>query len=195
MAQPVKPAVVQDPKRTVSPRWCGAEPGVERGGEQAVVRSSSVLATAFWQGTLGSPRMLNLNPALEGDCGSRWRGHLWAEFACLGVCWGQRRCAACGPHSYPLLRPRGKKDLPVLTRVPSAVRNKDFFIFLCDLPPSYIPSLHLTILFVFFKIYMQLLVKVCPAKPTVLSCLLVLATHLGHLHQPRSFLCEFSSSP
>lgn len=167
-----------------------------------MVSTSSGHATAFWQGTLGSPRTLNLNLALEGDCGSRWRGHLWAEFACLGVCW-VKRCAVCGPHLYPFLRPRGNKDLPVPTRVPSAIRNKDFFVFLFDLPPSYIPSLHLPPLFLFFKIYMQLLVKVRPAKPTALSRLLVLATHLGHLPQScvsapctlsRSFSCEFSSS-
>lgn len=167
MAPPVKPVAVQDPRRTVSPSRRGAEPEAERAGEQAVVSTSSGHATAFWQGTLGSPSTLNLNLALEGDCGSRWRGHLWVEFACLRVCW-VKRCAVCGPHLYPFLRPRGNKDLPVPTRVPSAIGNKDFFVFLFDLPPSYIPSLHLPPLFLFFKIYMQLLVKVRPAKPTAL---------------------------
>lgn len=175
---------------------------MDGGGEQAVVRSGSVHVTAFWRGTLGSPRMLNLNLALEGDCGSKQRGHLSAEFTYLGVCWVKRTCVIRGPRLYPFLRPRGNKDLPVLTRVPSAIRNKDFFIFLFDLPASYIPPLHLTLLFLFFKIYMQLLVKVRPAKATVRSRSLVLATHLAHLHQccvsaphtlSRSFRCKFSS--
>lgn len=144
MAPPVKPIAVQDPRRTVPPAWPGAEPEAERAGEQAVVSTSSGHATAFGQGTLGSPGTLNLNLALEGDCGSRWRGHLWAEFACLGVCWVKRRCVVCGPRLYSFLRPHENKDLPLLTRVPSAIRIRiSSFSFSTFLPAIFLLSIYL----------------------------------------------------
>lgn len=186
---------MRDPRKTVSPSWCGEEPEMRSRGEQGVAKSSSAHTTAFCQGTLGSPIILNLNLVLEGGGRSRCWG-AWGQslpgLGCTG--WGKDGwyVSLIGTLSPELM---GIRDVLFLTCMSVIIRNKNSPVFL-DLPPSYSP-LYPTLPFLSFKIFIQFLVRVFPAKPTglwlYLALLICLFSHRAVSLAPVLCICSLHS--
>ena len=144
----------------LAPSWCGQSQRREAGG--AGCGGSSALATAFGEGTLGSPRILNSNPAL----GRGGRSGIWgAPMGRVCLAWGRLGEEMCGMWFSLVPPPRPHRNEGRACFDPCLYCNQSSSVIFFKPPPNCSP-LCLTLLFLFFKIRIQFQVKVFPGEPT-----------------------------